>query len=191
MSRPSIENLMDNMGVALRKNREQTAKTLLQHTELFSELIKFVFKTDYKLHYKAAWTLEIVLEKDLKRILLYINYFTKNLHQLQHESAIRPIAKIGKWIAFATVKKQDKNFVEGLSMKNIEQLVETNFDWLIGDFKVAPQVYAMDTLYYFGLLDTHRYKWIHKELKSVLLQNIQTKSPAYKAHAKMILALLT
>ena len=189
-TKKDIKLLLDGMGVAERKNRQRVANYFLTHQEDLPLLLEIVFETDYRLHHKAAWTLEFVLEKNLGWLVPHLDYFTENLHQLTHQSSIRPIAKICKWIANAFVKKQEHLFVQNLTPLHINQLVETGFDWMIGKHKVAAKAYTMATLYYFGKLPLKKLNWIHPELKNIILQNIQTGSPAYKSQGRKILRLI-
>lgn len=186
----SVSSLLESIGPALRENRERIATIFLESKELIPDLIVYVFKTDYKLHYKAAWILEILLEKDISILYPYMDFFTAHIGKLQHESAIRPIAKICNWLAIFYVKKKDKDLVNCLTIKNREQIVETNFDWLIGNFKVATKAYCMNSLLYFGRLKSPEFLWIHNELKNTILQHINTSSPAYKARGRITLELI-
>ncbi len=190
MSKEAVKILLDSMGSALRVNRQRVAMAFIQQPELFFDLLKVSFETDYKLHHKAMWTIELILEKNLDKILPHLDFFTKNIHKLKHESAIRPTAKICKWIAEAHVKKNIYEFQQRLKKENIEQIIETGFDWMITDTKVATKAYTMDTLYHLGSLPYDTFNWIHTELKNIILQNSNQESSAYKAHARQILQLL-
>jgi len=190
MSKKDVKNLLESMGPALRSNRQRIASDIIQNPDLFPYLLKVVFETNYKLHYKAAWTLELILEKDIHQIIPHFSFFSKNIHKLKHESAIRPIAKICKWIAEAYVKKRNLPIRSRLQRNEIEKIVETGFDWMITNTKVAAKVYTMNTLYYFGSLSIENFEWIHKELKNIILQDSSKETAAYKAHAKKILKLL-
>lgn len=190
MSEIAVKTLLDSMGSAMRTNRLRVTASIMQNPELFPDLLEVVFETDYKLHHKAAWTLELVLERKLNWIVPHIDYFTANIHKLKHESAVRPVAKICKWIAEAYVKKYLFDFVNNVKPIHIERIIETGFDWMITETKVATKAYTMDTLYYFGSLDMEGFDWIHQELKNIVLQNSDKESSAYKAHARQILHLL-
>ncbi len=190
MSEIAVKTLLESMGSALRVNRLRVASVFFQQPELFFDLLKICFETDYKLHHKAMWTIEMILEKDLDSIIPHIDYFTQNIHKLKHESAIRPTAKICKWIAEAYVKKHKTAFVTHVKPIHIERIVETGFDWMITETKVAAKAYTMDTLYYFGCLNFENYDWIHHELKNIVLQNSSKESSAYKAHGRQILGLM-
>jgi len=185
-----IKILLDGMGIAERANRQRVADYFLSHHEDFHLLLEVLFETNYKLHHKAAWTLEFVLEEKLEWIAPHFDYFTKNIKHLSHQSSIRPITKICKWIAHAYVKKENPIFIQSLSIQNINEIVEAGFDWMIGNHKVASKVYTMVALYYFGKLPLEDLNWIHPELKHIILQNISIESPAYKSQGKKILGLL-
>ncbi len=190
MSKIDLKNLMESMGPALRTNRLRVTSVVLQNPELFPDLLKLSFETDYKLHHKAAWTLELLLERKLNWILPHIDFFTQNIHKLKNESAIRPVSKICKWLSEAYVKKSILEFQQLIKLENIEQIIETGFDWMITGTKVATKAYTMDTLFYFGSLPNTEFDWIHMELKNIILQNSNKESSAYKAHAKQILKML-
>ena len=186
----SIPSLLESIGPARRDNRERVAAIFFEKPEMLPDLMVFVFNTNYKLHYKAAWILEILLEKDLNILLPHIDFFTSNIGKLRHESAVRPIAKICNWLAISYVKKQAEDLLKSLSITNIEQIVETGFDWMIGNFKVATKAYTMNSLFYFGKLKTPEFLWIHKELKNTILQKINNSSSAFKARGRITLELI-
>jgi len=185
-----VNDLLDSVGIALRTNRERVADIFRKNPNLIPELVENVFKIDDKLHHKAAWILELLLEKDLEILLPHIDYFTANIGKLTNESAIRPIAKICNWIAIAYVKKEKDIFIQLISVKNIEQIVESGFDWMIGSTKVATKAYTMNSLYLFGRLKQAEFQWVHNELKNIILQNINQESAAYKSRGKITLKLL-
>ncbi len=190
MSENNIQSIIDTMGTAARVNRLKAADYFIQHPEDFVGLVNLVFDTSYKLHHKAAWVLEFVLKDHLFWIVPHFNLFSKNISKLRNDSAIRPIAKICQWIAVTYVKKKDEIFQSKLTHQHIEAIIETGFDWMIGDYKVASKAYTMDTLYFFGCLSDKEFSWVHSELKNIILQDINSGSSGYKSHGKKILDLL-
>jgi hypothetical protein len=70
-----------------------------------------------------------------------------------------------------------------LSEKHLEEIIESSFDWLINDIKVAPKAYSMRTLYLLG----QQHDWIHPELKTIITKDFPNHSAAYKAVAKEVL----
>ena len=190
MSENNIQSIIDTMGTAARVNRLKAADYFIQYPEYLKGLVELVFDTSYKLHHKAAWVLEFVLKNHLYWIVPHLDFFSNNISKLRNDSAIRPIAKICQWIALTYVKKNDKTFQSKLTNKHIEIIIETSFDWMIGDYKVATKSYTMDTLYFFGSLSDKEFSWVHSELKNIILQDINTGSSGYKSHGKKILNLL-
>ncbi len=185
-----IYSILENMGNAERKNREAAARRIRNDMALFPALLNSVFETENKIHHKAAWILEIVLERDMTLIVPYLSPFCDGLHRIENESALRPLSKICYWISREYVTGRDPRFVQKLTFKDIQKIVESNFDWLIGNHKIATQAFAMDTLFLFGQLPEEEYAWIHTELQAVISQNMASKSPGYRQRAKKILHLL-
>src|SRR5690606_1390441 len=93
----------------------------------------------------------------------------------QNESAIRPMSKI---MMLLTQKHLEK-----FSETQQQKIIETSFDRLISQTKVAAKVYAMDTLFELGKC----YDWIHLELKQTITQDYEKHSAGYKAHTRMLL----
>jgi hypothetical protein len=191
MTNNLVLEIIENMGSAKRTNRKKAAALFIKNPAMIGDLMFLTFKIDYKNHHKAAWILEIVLENNINYILPYLNLYTKKLQNLNHNSAIRPLAKINKWIAIQYVKKKNDDFLKQMKPKNIKELIEVGFDWLIGDIAVASKAYAMTTLYLLGQISIKNNSWVHDELKNVIMQNIQKESPAYKAQGKKILNRIT
>ncbi len=183
------KSIIENLATASRKHRRQAARHFLNTPSDFGQLLQLTFDTSFKYYYKAAWVFEFVVENDFKLLFPYLDFFAANLSKLQNDSAIRPVAKICNKLAIAYVKEQDEVLKNNLSTPHIEQIVNVSFDWLIGDYKVAPKVYAMETLYYFGCLDKSN-QWIHEALKDIIQKNIHTSSKAYQSRGKKILRIL-
>lgn len=160
---------------AYRKDREELRDAALQNPLYFEEVICLAFTTSNKDHYKACWVLELICEKQLDTILPYLDQFCDTLRLYQNESAIRPIAKI---MVFLTTRYKEK-----LSEIHIQKFIETSFDWLISDTKVAAKAYAMEILFELG----KHHDWIHSELKQIISQDYSKHSAGYKARARMIL----
>ena len=185
-----IKNLLDTMGSATIVNRTKVADYIIKNDELLPSLINVLFETDYKLHHKAGWILEFILEDSLEWLIPYLDFFTNNLSTLKNQSAIRPASKICKYISIAYNK--DKPIVKAnLTKTHIENMIEAGFDWLIEDNKIAPQVYSMTFLYLFGKQNISNLDWVHEELKKILIQDIPNGSSGYKAQGKHILNLIS
>ena len=114
------------------------------------------------------------MDKDL------FDFFCSNIKHLKDISAIRPAAKICQLLVVSHYKKQEGII---LSEKNLEEILESSFDWLINNTKVASKAYSMRTLYILG----KHYDWIYPELKTILNKDFPNHSAAYKAVAKEVL----
>ncbi|GGK59592.1 MULTISPECIES: adenylosuccinate lyase [Flavobacteriaceae] len=175
-----------NIENAKRINRERVAYLVLENTELVPHLIEIMFTEDPKVSIKAAWVLEIVCEKKLNLIAPQLDYFADNIGFLTHDSAVRPASKICNFIAIAFTSKTDILFKNFLTKNHVDKFIETCFDWMLSDHKVATKAYSMNALFLLG----KNYDWVHQELKLILQQNIVKESAAYKARGKITLDLI-
>ncbi len=174
---------LNSWQTAERIHRDKSAKFVSDHLETVTYLVEIVFEYQKRMNIKAAWILEIVCFKNVCSIAPFLDHFTQNLAKIKDESALRPIAKVCSFIArsyYSTPKNEINN---KLTKNNIELIVESNFDWLIEDHKVACKVYAMDTLLLFG----REFDWVHDELKLTLEKNMMSGSAGYKSHTRKIL----
>lgn len=163
---------------AHRRCREDIAALVLERRELANDLVSLAFEVSGKNHFKACWILEIVLESDLSLLVPRLSEFCDNLQNWTNDSALRSVAKI---CVFCTQEpKRDKHF---LSEKQIVQITEACFRWLISDEKVATKAYAIHTLFETG----KRLDWVYAELVPVLQHGFPNHSPAYRAVAKNVL----
>jgi len=190
MTKSTARQVIVSMGTAARINRLKAAAYFIEYPDEITNLIDLVFDIDFKLHHKAAWVLEFVLENHIDWLVPHLDTFTKQLAKLKNDSALRPIAKICQWIAYEYVYKKNKSFTNSLTNKQINLIIESSFDWMIGEYRVATKVYTMDTLYYFGCLNLNDLSWVHSELKNIILQHIHLGSAGYQSHGKKIITLL-
>lgn len=174
---------LNSWQTAHRIHRDKSAKFVSDHPEIVTYLIEIVFEDQKRINIKAAWILEIVCFNNICSISPFLDHFTQNLTKIKDESALRPIAKVCSFIAHAYYSTPKNEINNKLTKNNIELIVESNFDWLIEDHKVACKVFAMDTL----LLFNREFDWIHDELKLTIEKNMMNESAGYKSHAKKIL----
>lgn len=166
---------------AYRENRLRTAQEILDNNHYFDELVRICFSPSDKNNHKACWVLEFVSYEKLIWLQPHLDFFCSNLKMLKDESAIRPIAKIMQLLVKSHYNKNEMGIL--LSEANIQDCIETSFDWLINDIKVATKAYSIRTLYLLG----NHFDWIHLELKTILEKDYADHSPAYKAVAKEVL----
>lgn len=168
---------------ASRESRLECARLVNQNIYLLPHLIDKLFDINAKDSCKAAWVLEFVCADHIYAITPYLDRFTKNIHNIHLDSAIRPVAKICSFIVQAHYAKDKNPLKNALSPQHKTQLIATNFDWMINEHKVATKVFAMETLFHLG----KETPWVHIELKQIIERDFQKQSAAYKARAKQIL----
>lgn len=167
---------------AHRPIRDKLSGEVINNPQLLPVLLEIALDINNKNHYKACWTLELVLEQNIHWLSAYLAVFCKRLPSFSNESALRSISKICLFSARHHIKsiKNDSVF---LTENQSQQIIETCFDWLISDCKVATKAYAMRTLFELGKL----YPWIYPELKEILSKDYANHSPAYQAASKDLL----
>ncbi|QLG43910.1 adenylosuccinate lyase [Costertonia aggregata] len=168
---------------ATREKRLNMSKRVLEQPQLLKPLIQIAFEEDNPISCKAAWVLEFVTKQKLSLIFPHLDFFMNNINKLHLESSVRPVAKICEELVLNHFSKNKITAQEELTIKHLEKITAACFDWLIGNFKVAPKAYAMTTLLKLGEV----FDWIHPELRLILEQNYHTGSAAYKARARMVL----
>lgn len=160
---------------AHRLSREFIRDYVFQNPEKLTPLMEIGLNENDKIHIKALWGLELILELKLELIFPFLDIFTSKIAQYRNDSAIRPVSKICLFLS--------KSKTVQLTEKQETKIIETCLDWLIQDEKVAAKAYAMRALYHFG----KKHPWINETLKTILSQDYSNHSAAYKAAAKDIL----
>ncbi|TGV02740.1 adenylosuccinate lyase [Flavivirga rizhaonensis] len=168
---------------ASRENRTKYANIVLNDMSLFPKLIDILFMVNDKVSSRAAWILEFVCAEYIYAIVPHLETFTKNINKIRLDSSVRPVSKVCGFITEAYYSKKPNTIKRALTPKHKERIIEACFDWMIGDQKVAPKVYAMESLFLYGL----DHDWIHPELTQILKQDFSKQSAAFKARAKRTL----
>lgn len=166
-----------------REKRLFYAQMMQKQPELVSNLLDILFRVDDKISPRAAWVFEFMCHEDINTIIPHLDRFTSNLHKVHLDSAVRPVAKICELLAVAYTHKEDNLIKTALTKIHIERIIETCFDYMINDEKVAPKAYSMSTLFLFG----KDYDWVYPELTRILEDDFTKQSAAFKARARHIL----
>ena len=166
-----------------REKRLAFSNLVLKNQKLIPKLLDIVFMVDDKISIKAAWVLEYLCSYDINVIVPYLDQFTENLRTIHQDAAVRPMAKICERIAISYCSKEKELMQSALSPSHIERIVETCFDYLIEDEKVAPKAFSMNTLFLFGKTND----WVHPELISIIERDYPTQSAGFKARARHVL----
>lgn len=187
MSKNEVKSILLEVENAKREYRDKAANTIWENPTLFPYLVDIVFEVDNKESVRAAWILEwICTHRTIDVILPHLDTFTSNIKNVHFDSVKRPCAKICEHLAVAYTSKKDNLVKETLTQQHIEQIIETGFDWLIDEEKIAVKAYTMQTLYLFGLTTD----WVHTELEHIIRTKVIHESKGCKARGKYILDLI-
>jgi len=172
---------LTSMKNAARVHRDSLCKFVLANSTLIPHLVNISFEVNNKLSIKATWVLEFVIKDYLGNIFPYLDQITSNMNKLKFDSSKRSIAKICELL----IEDYDKNGYSKkyINSKNKKKIISCCFDWMLGQEKVAVEAYSMNILYLLGKEE----KWIHKELKYILLTNMHKKSCGYVSRGKKII----
>ena len=172
-----------------RVNRNKAANIVLNEPKLIEHLVALTFNVANKISIKGAWVLEwICTHHGIEHIIPYLDNFTANISTVRFDSAVRPCAKICEHLANAYTSNKDNETKTILTQNHIDVIIETGFNWLITDQKIAVRAYTMTFLYLFGLQKDK--DWVHTELKHLIETKIIHESKGCKARRKYILELI-
>ena len=166
-----------------REKRLYYANLVISQPKLIPELMDILFSVDDKVSCRAAWVFEFMCGEKLEAIIPYLDRFTEGIRKVHLDSAVRPVAKVCEYLVKAYYSKSINSIQMSLNSNHKEKIVESCFDWMINDEKIAPKAYAMNTLFLLG----NDIDWIHPELVLILERDYQTQSAGYKARARQIL----
>lgn len=166
-----------------REKRLYYANLVIDNPELITPLLEILFQVDDKISCRAAWVFEFMCSQKIEMIIPHIDLFTKNISKVHLDPAVRPIAKVCELICNAYYGKEDSKIKQAITPIHKETLIETCFDWMINDEKVAAKAYSMNSLYLLG----REYDWVHPELAIILQRDFHMQSAAFKARARHIL----
>ena len=166
-----------------RENRLKYANLLLDNPELIPNALDILFKVDDPISCRAAWILEFMCGEKLEAIIPHLDNFTKNMHKVHLDSAVRPVAKICEYLIKSYYGKNPSKLKDALTQTHKERITEVCFDYMINDEKIAPKAYSMNSLFLLG----QEFDWIHPELVNILQRDFQMQSSGFKARARHIL----
>lgn len=181
MTTEQLYQELNDVNHSLEK-RLHYANLIIENPELTPKLLGILFMVHDKLSPRAAWVLEFACSRDIKTITPHLTMFTEQFQNVHIDSAVRPVAKICELITKAYYSKKDSCIKIALTQTHKTRIIETCFDYLINDEKVAAKAYGMTSLYLLGT----EFDWIHPELKTILDRDYHNQSAAYKARAKQI-----
>jgi len=166
-----------------RENRKKYALLVISNPDLIPKVLDILFQVDDKTSCRAAWLLEFVARENVDSILPYLDKFTKHMHKVHLDPAVRPVAKICEYLIEAFYHKNNNHTKDYLTSEHVERIIELSFDYMITDQKVAVKAYSMNSLFLLG----KEYIWIHPELITILEKDFNANSAAFKARARHLL----
>lgn len=166
-----------------REKRTYYANLVIDNPGLVPKLLEILFMVDDKISPRAAWVFEFMCNTNIESIIPFLDQFTQNMHKVHLDSAVRPVAKICELLAKAYTSKTNNEIKTALNAPHKERIIETCFDYMINDEKIAPKAYSMNTLFLLG----SEYDWVHPELLLILERDFQMQSSGFKARARHII----
>lgn len=166
-----------------REKRLYYANLVISQPELIPELLDILFTINDKISCRAAWVFEFMCGEKLDLIIPHLDRFTENIHKVYLDSAVRPVAKVCEYLVKAYYSKSEYAIQTALTSIHKKRIVESCFDWMITDEKIAPKAYAMNTLFLLG----KEIDWIHPELKIILERDYPNQSAGFQARARHVL----
>jgi hypothetical protein len=148
---------------------------VLQNPESLIGLIAFATDLTNKNQYKAVWIIEMLAETHTELLIPFIDIICKTIPHYKHESSIRGMSRTAFFLSTSKAIS--------LSEEQQEKLIEICLDWLIGDAKIAPKVYAMYTLGHYA----KKHDWVKEELHNIINKDYAQQSAGYKAAAREVL----
>lgn len=165
-----------------REKRLFYSNLVIKNPDLIPKLLDILFRVDDKISPRAAWVFEFMCAERLEMIIPYLDRFTEYMHIVHLDPAVRPVAKICEHITMAYYSRESHKIKTHLQPNHKEKIIETCFDWMINDEKVATKAYGMNCLYLLG----NDYNWVHPELVTILERDYHSQSAAFKARARRI-----
>lgn len=183
MNKEELANLINTKVTSYRAYRIKYADMVINDKSLFIPLLELAFDETKEASIKVSWVLDFVSREKLDWFYPHLDFFTDNISTVKHDSVVRPMSRICELLAKAYTAKKKNEIHNYLTKIHIDKIIETGFDWMISDQKVAVKAYTMETLFLFG----KKVDWVHEELKLILAQEIVSGSPGYKSRGKKIL----
>ncbi|WP_405210649.1 adenylosuccinate lyase [Dokdonia sp. Asnod2-E02] len=165
-----------------REKRAYYAQLIVDNPGAMRHVLEILFMVDDPRSNRAGWLAEFATKMNITIILPHLDYFTKHMHTVYQDSALRPVAKICEYltISYYTEKHPETRKMLLSSHKNC--IIECGFDWLITDQKVAVKAYTLTSLYHLGT----ETDWVHPELKRFMEDGYHTGSAAFKARCRHV-----
>ena len=148
---------------------------VIENPDYMKDLVAIATDLSNKNHYKAVWIIEMLVETYTEMLIPFVDVICETISKYKHESAIRGMSRTAFFLSTSKTIS--------LTETQQENLIEICLDWLIGDAKTAPKVYAMYTLEHYS----KKHDWIKVELQNIINKDFAHQSAGYKAAAREVL----
>ena len=187
MSIDFLISVLNNIENPKKVNRIKASNIVLKQPELIKQLVDLTFEVNNPISVKASWILEwICTHHGINYVLPYLDTFTKGLSHLHFDGSLRTCAKICEHLANNFSNKEENRTKQLLTNLHITRIIETGFDWLMTDKKIAVKAYTMTTLYVFGKYQD----WVHPELEHIIRSKVIHEGKGCTARGRKVLELL-
>lgn len=141
------------------------------------ELLQLVLLGDKQMSQRSAWVLSKFSKDFYVEFIPHLDFILSEIKNAKHVAVTRNLAKV-----FITLT--DENHIEFLTEKQIDEIVDMSFGWVIDTReKAAVVVYGMYTLQ--NLFKKR--SWIAPELRLHIINNMEGSLPSFKSAGKRIL----
>lgn len=148
---------------------------VVENPEYVNDIVAFATDLSNKNQYKGVWIIEMLAETHTELLVPFIDVICKTISHYKHESSIRGMSRTAFFLSTSKTIS--------LTKEQQEKMMEICLDWLIGDAKIAPKVYAMYTLSHYA----KQHDWVKEELQNVINKDFAQQSAGYKAAAREVL----
>lgn len=153
------------------------AEFIEENPENLKILVNIILSNDLVLSQRASWVLSKFSDDFYIELIPFLDQIFLNLQNSKHNSIFRNFARV-------FILLSSKRNIAKLSNKNIDDIIENSFIWLINDkVKVAIRVLSMYTL---SNLANSR-PWIEVELRIIIDNNIAGSLPSFRSASKKVL----
>jgi len=158
-------------------NAELIAEFIELNPDKLEELLKIILQGDKLLAQRSAWVLSKFSDDFYSEFIPYLDFILSEIEDAKHVAVSRNFARV------FTILTDDNHLVL-LTDKQIDEIVEITFSWVIDETqKAAVVVLGMYTLQ--NLLQKR--PWIAPELKLHIVDNISNGLPSFRAAGKKVL----
>jgi len=159
------------------KNAEIISEYIESNPDRLEELLQFILEGDKLIAQRSAWALGKFSKGFYIEFIPYLDYIISNIRYAKHVAVLRNFGRV-----FMLITNREN--IKLLSEKEIDDIVELSFSWVIDENeKAAVVAFGMYTLR--NLM--YKRMWIAPELKLHIINNISGSLPSFQSAGKKVL----